>query len=78
MRKLREVCRLRFHAHLSLRQISNNTQVSLGTIQKIVYTVTKQGLDWPAIQALGEAQLSALITLSSLNLVPLHRRSCRI
>ena len=52
MRKLREVCRLRFHAHLSLRQISHSTQVNLGAIQKIISTMTQQGLDWSAIQAL--------------------------
>ena len=61
MRKLREVCRLRFHAHLSLRQISHSTQVSLGAIQKIISTMTQQGLDWSAIQALDDTHLSALI-----------------
>ena len=60
MRKLREVCRLRFQAHLSLRQISHSTQVSLGAIQKIVATVTQQGLDWPAIKALDDTQLSSI------------------
>ena len=61
MRKLREVCRLRFHAHLSLRQISHSTQVSLGAIQKIISTMTQQGLDWSAIQALDDTHLSGLI-----------------
>ena len=54
MRKLREVLRLRFHADLSMRQIRNSTQVSLGVIQKVVSNAEQQGLDWPTIQSLSD------------------------
>ena len=54
MRKLREVLRLRFHADLSMRQIRNSTQVSLGVIQKVVANAEQQGLDWPTIQSLSD------------------------
>ena len=61
MRKLREVLRLRFHADLSMRQIRNSTQVSLGVIQKIVSNAEQQGLDWAIIQSLSDTQLTERI-----------------
>ena len=61
MRKLREVLRLRFHADLSMRQIRNSTQVSLGVIQKVVSNAEQQGLDWPTIQSLSDTQLAERI-----------------
>ncbi|MBT4668726.1 MAG: IS21 family transposase [Candidatus Ruthia sp.] len=61
MRKLREVLRLRFHADLSMRQIRNSTQVSLGAIQKVVANAEQQGLDWPTIQSLSDTELTERI-----------------
>jgi hypothetical protein len=58
MRKLREVLQLRFHADLSMRQIINSTQISLGAIQKVVANAEQQGLDWPAIQPLSDTELT--------------------
>lgn len=60
MRKLREVLRLRFHADLSMRQIRNSTQVSLGVIQKVVSNAEQQGLDWPTIQSLSDTHRTDL------------------
>ena len=61
MRKLREVLRLRLHAKLSMRQIRNSTQMSVGAVQKVVARAEQHNLDWPAIQALNDSQLAALI-----------------
>jgi hypothetical protein len=57
MRKLREIFRLHFQAELSLRQIKNSTQTSLGAVQKVVSRATQQNLDWPTIQVLSDTEL---------------------
>jgi len=61
MRKLREILRLHFQSELSLRQIRNSTQTSLGAVQKVVSRATQQNLDWLAIQALSDTELTARI-----------------
>ncbi|VAX05751.1 Mobile element protein [hydrothermal vent metagenome] len=60
MQQLREVLRLRLHADLSLRQIKNSLQLSLGTLQKVSSKANELSLTWEQVEPLDDQQLSAL------------------
>ena len=47
MRKLREVLRLSYSADLSIRKISANTKISVGSIQNILKLAEQLKITWP-------------------------------
>lgn len=59
MRQLREILRLRLHAHLSMRQIRDSLRISLGAIQKVTNQSSELELDWEAINKLDDQQLAS-------------------
>lgn len=61
MRKIREVLRLRFHAVLSIRQISTSTKISVGSIQNILKLAEQHQLAWPLPDELDDQSLALLL-----------------
>jgi len=47
MRTLREVLRLSYSAHLSIRKISASTKISVGSIQNILKLAVQLKITWP-------------------------------
>ncbi len=60
MRKLRNILRLKLDANLSIRQIHTSTQVSVGSIQKLISKAGKLNLSWPLPDDLDDHQLAKL------------------
>jgi len=60
MRKIREILRLRLAAGLSIRQIRVSTQISVGSIQKLLAKADALGISWPLDQKLDDASLARL------------------
>ncbi|WP_213992176.1 hypothetical protein [Sodalis sp. dw_96] len=61
MRKIREILRLRFDVGLSLRQISQCTDVSTGAIQKMLKRLAGSPVSWPLPEGMSDAQLARLL-----------------
>lgn len=57
MRKVKEVLRLHFEAHLSERQIAKTCLVGKGTIRRYLERFQAAGLSWPLPAELDEASL---------------------
>lgn len=60
MRKIRDVLRLKFDGKLSYRQINRSTQLSIGSIKKIVDKMAELGLSWPLPEGLSDEKLASL------------------
>ena len=61
MHKLKEILRLKYQAHLSIRQISRSLSVSLGVVSKYLQRAETAGLHWPLPDTLSDHQLKALL-----------------
>lgn len=61
MRKLKEILRLRFEAHLSYRQIAGSLHLSYGVVAKYSKLAAAAGLTSLDISALDEAALARLL-----------------
>lgn len=57
MRRIRELLRLHFEAHLSQRQIAAATHLSLGAVNKYLAAAALAGLSWPLPDDLTEGDL---------------------
>lgn len=60
MRQIRNILRLKLDSKLSIRQIKASTQVSVGTIQKILSKATEIDLSWPLPEGFNDNQLAQL------------------
>ena len=60
MRQIREILRLRLSASLSMRQIRRSTNVSVGTIQKLLVRAEELELTWPLPEDLDDSKLAQL------------------
>ena len=69
MRKIIEVLRLKFEAHLSHERIAAATGVSKGAVTKYLQRARAAGRGWPLPPDLGEEQLEALLFPSAAALV---------
>ena len=61
MRKIRDILRLRLSAGLSIRQIKSSTQVSVGSIQKLLARAEELELSWPLPEELDDSRLAQLL-----------------
>lgn len=61
MRKLKEILRLRFEAHLSYRQIAGSLRLSYGVVAKYVAAAERAGLTWPLPANQDETALAHLL-----------------
>lgn len=59
MRKTREILRLRWQLQLSHREEAVGTGASVGAVHNAVARAKTAGLDWSAVQALGDTELEA-------------------
>jgi len=57
MRNIREVVRLRWREKLTVRQTALSVGVSVGVVQKMASRAEAAGLDWPAVEAMTDADL---------------------
>lgn len=57
MRSIKDVLRLRFQAHLSIRKISASTGLSVGAVQKLLKAAEQLEIGWPLPEQLSEAEL---------------------
>ncbi len=60
-RKIIEILRLKFEAHLSHERIAAATGVSKGAVTKYLKRARAAGLGWPLAPDLGQAQLETLL-----------------
>lgn len=58
MRKIKECLRLRWECGLSLERVALALGVSKGVVAKYVARAEALGLDWAAVSALGESEVS--------------------
>ena len=61
MRNIKECLRLKFEADLSHEKIARALQLSKGVVSKYVKAAREAGLDWPALAALDEVALAAVL-----------------
>ena len=61
MRQTREILRQRLFLQRSYREISRSLGVSLGAAANAVRRAQAEGLEWPAAEALNDAELEARI-----------------
>ena len=61
MRQTREILRQRLFLQRSYREISRSLGLSLGAAATAVRRAQAEGLDWPAVEALNDAELEARI-----------------
>ncbi len=59
MIKLKEILRLKYEAHLSLRQIAACLSLSIGVISKYVQRADAAGLSWPLPDDVSDLTLKA-------------------
>lgn len=74
MRKLKELLRLKLDCGLGHRQIERALGVSVGVVSKYCALAAQAKLTWPAVSALDEAQIEALLIPQS----PPRTAACRI
>jgi len=60
MRSIKEVLRLRFQAHLSIRKIRTSTGLSVGAIQKIISEAERLDIGWPLRLGMTDTELEQL------------------
>ena len=65
MRKIRDVLRLRFGEHLSLRDVAASLQIPFTTVSDHVRRATAAGLSWPLPDGLDDNGLDAMLFSSS-------------
>jgi transposase len=61
MRKIKDVLRLKFEAHLSHQKIAAATGLSKGAVTNTLQRAAQKGLSWPLPQGLDESQLEAML-----------------
>ena len=61
MRKIKEVLRLKFVNHLSVRQIAKSCDIARSTVQEYFDRIQKTGLTWPLAPELDDAALENLL-----------------
>ncbi|MGL0931733.1 IS21 family transposase, partial [Vibrio vulnificus] len=61
MDKIKEVLRLKYECHLSLRKIASCTKVSRSTISEILTRFEHYGVGWPLPDNHSEAQLAQVL-----------------
>lgn len=61
MRKIKEVLRLHYEAHLSERRIAGVCLIGKGTVQRRLERAAAAGLGWPLAEPLDDAQLEKLL-----------------
>lgn len=57
MRKIRDILRLRYECHLSIRQISASVRVSTGAVTKYLKRFEQSGLTWPLSDEIDDTTL---------------------
>ena len=61
MRKIKDILRLRFEAHLSYRDIAQALSIGYGTVVDYIKRAEQAQLSWPLPEALGERELGRLL-----------------
>jgi transposase len=61
MRKIREILRLNFDAHLSARQIAKSCKISPATVLKILKAAETAGISWPLPEGLDDTALENML-----------------
>jgi len=61
MRKIREILRLKWEAHLSSRKIAKSCNISPATVLKILKSAETAGISWPLPEGLNDASLENML-----------------